>query len=288
MSRLRSPIVWFGGKGNMVAKILPILTAIPHTRYVEPFGGGASILMAKPPVDVETYNDLDSALYDFFTVLADPDLFPQFVRRVKLLPYSRQLFNHARATWRDEPDKVNRAALWFVNNRQAFAGHHSWGTSVTLSRRNRAGAVSRWQTGLANLPRVHKRLQRVQIENADFMHVLERYDTTETLFYCDPPYVTDTRSAEGYTHEMYNGQHEALVDALLNIKGYAVLSGYAHPVYNALSDNGWQRIDWQTACHAAGRTRNSNLRGKGAALKHQSRVESVWISPRVPRQLELF
>lgn len=98
MSRLRSPIFWFGGKGNMVAKILPMLTAIPHTRYVEPFGGGASILMAKPPVDVETYNDLDSALYDFFTVLADPDLFPQFVRRVKLLPCSRQLYDHARAT----------------------------------------------------------------------------------------------------------------------------------------------------------------------------------------------
>ena len=290
MSRLRSPIKWYGGKGKMVAKIMPILTAIPHTRYVEPFGGGASILMAKPPVDVETYNDLDSALYDFFTVLADPDLFPQFVRRVRLLPYSRQLYDHARATWRDEPDKIKRAALWFVVARMSFGGRFEsgWGTAVTASYRNRAGQVSLWQTALNNLPRVHKRLQRVQIENTDFMRVLERYDTPETLFYCDPPYVKDTRSAGGYTHEMDNGQHEALVDALLNVKGYAVLSGYAHPIYDVLSDSGWQRTDWQTACHAAGRTRNSNLQGKGAALKHQSRVESVWISPRVPRQLELI
>lgn len=290
MSRLRSPIFWFGGKGKMTAKLLPILTAIPHTRYVEPFGGGASILMNKPPVDVETYNDLDNALYDFFTVLADPDLFPQFVRRVRLLPYSRQLYDHARGTWRDEPDKVKRVALWFVVARMSFGGRFEsgWGASVTFSSRNRAATISRWQTALANLPRVHKRLQRVQIENADFISVLERYDTTETLFYCDPPYVTETRSAGGYTHEMDSGQHKALVDALLNIKGYAVLSGYAHPVYDALSGNGWQRIDWQTACSAVGRTRNSNLQGDGAALKHQSRVESVWISPRVPRQLELI
>ena len=290
MSRLRSPIKWFGGKGHMVAKILPILTAIPHTRYVEPFGGGASILMAKPPVDVETYNDLDSALYDFFTVLADPDLFPQFVRRVRLLPYSRQLFNHARATWRDEPDKVKRAALWYVLARQCFGGHfgHSWGAAITTSARNRSSEISKWQTALAYLPQVHKRLKRVQIENADFLNILLRYDTPKTLFYCDPPYVKDTRSPEGYLYEMDNGQHESLVDALLNIKGYAVLSGYAHPVYDTLSNNGWKRIDWQTVCYAAPRTRQSNLKGKGAALKHQARVESVWISPRVPRQLELL
>lgn len=281
MARLRSPIIWLGGKGNMVAKILPILTAIPHTRYVEPFGGGASILMAKPSVDVETYNDLDSALYDFFTVLADPDLFSQFVRRVKLLPYSRQLYNHARAAWRDEPDKVKRAALWYVVARQSFGGKFegSWGTAITHSDRKRAAIVSRWQTALTNLPQVHRRLQRVQIENADFMRVLERYDSSETLFYCDPPYVADTRKSGGYRHELTNEQHEILLDALLNIEGYVVISGYAHPIYEVLSDSGWHRVDWITASHLAGKTRNSNLQGNGAGLKNQKRIESLWISP---------
>ena len=51
--RLRSPIRWFGGKGNMAAKLLPILETIPHRRYVEPFGGGASLLMGKRPVEIE-------------------------------------------------------------------------------------------------------------------------------------------------------------------------------------------------------------------------------------------
>ncbi len=65
--RLRSPILWFGGKGNMVAKILPLFP--PHRIYVEPFGGGASLLMAKAPAPVEVYNDLDSGLVNLFRVL---------------------------------------------------------------------------------------------------------------------------------------------------------------------------------------------------------------------------
>lgn len=55
---LRSPIVWFGGKGNMASKLLKLMPE--HKHYVEPWGGGASLLFAKPPCGgVEVYNDLD-------------------------------------------------------------------------------------------------------------------------------------------------------------------------------------------------------------------------------------
>jgi DNA adenine methylase len=55
--RLRSPICWFGGKGKMVKKLLPLIG--DHRIYVEPFGGGASLLFSKEPSPVEVYNDLD-------------------------------------------------------------------------------------------------------------------------------------------------------------------------------------------------------------------------------------
>lgn len=51
---MRSPIRWFGGKGNMVSKLLKLVP--PHEHYVEVFGGGASLLFAKPPCKgCETY-----------------------------------------------------------------------------------------------------------------------------------------------------------------------------------------------------------------------------------------
>jgi len=105
---LYGPIKWFGGKGQMQRKILPLLPRCK--RYCEPFGGGASILLARDPVEVETYNDLNEALVDFFRVLADPELFEAFHRRVAPLPYSRAIYNECRKTWRDEPDRIKRAA----------------------------------------------------------------------------------------------------------------------------------------------------------------------------------
>jgi hypothetical protein len=58
-----------------------------------------------------------------------------------------------------------------------------------------------------------------------------------------------------------------------------LLSGYAHEVYRPLEEAGWERKDFPAACHAVGRTRNSGLQGRGAVLKKQPRLESVWISP---------
>jgi len=278
---MRSPIGWFGGKGNMVRKIIPILTRIPHERYVEPFGGGASILLAKKPKPVEVYNDLDHGLYDFFSVLSNPELFDQFYRRAAVLPYSRQFYNEYRKEWKEEADKIVRVAKWFLVARQSFSGAFggSWSSSVTLTRRGMIATCSKWLSCIDMLPQIHARLQRVQIENADFRTILDRYDTPKTLFYCDPPYIPETRKAGGYTHEMTAEDHQELVTLLLSLKGKVVLSGYNHPNYDPLEQAGWERYDFHTACYVAGRTRSSGLQGKGKALEKQGRVESLWIKP---------
>ena len=278
---MRSPIGWFGGKGNMVRKIIPILTRIPHERYVEPFGGGASILLAKKPKPVEVYNDLDHGLYDFFSVLSNPELFDQFYRRVAVLPYSRQFYNEYRKEWKEEADKIVRVAKWFLVARQSFSGAFggSWSSSVTLTHRGMIATCSKWLSCIDMLPQIHARLQRVQIENADFRTILDRYDTPKTLFYCDPPYIPETRKAGGYTHEMSAEDHQELVTLLLSLKGKVVLSGYNHPNYDPLEQAGWERYDFHTACYVAGRTRSSGLQGKGKALEKQGRVESFWIKP---------
>jgi hypothetical protein len=64
------------------------------------------------------------------------------------------------------------------------------------------------------------------------------------------------------------------------------VSGYAHPSYERLTEAGWGRVDFETACHAAGRTRTSNLQGTGSSMKHQPRTETVWLDPATTAERE--
>jgi len=283
---LRSPIWCFGGKGRLAKKILQFFP--PHRIYVEPFGGGASVLLKKRPAAVEVYNDIDSGLVCLFRVLRDPQKFARFYEKVCLTPYSREEYEHCRDTWEGCDDEVERAYRFFVAARQSFSGEFggSWSYSVTASGRGMALAPSKWLSVLRLLPAIYERLMGVQIEHNDFRTILGRYDTPETLFYCDPPYVLDTRTGGGYRHEMTLNDHQDLVGILLSLSGMVLLSGYQHEIYVPLEDAGWRRVDFQTSANAAGRIRGSKLLGTGAATKHVSRVESIWISPRAQQRLE--
>jgi DNA adenine methylase len=126
-----------------------------------------------------------------------------------------------------------------------------------------AGAVSRWLGSVEGLPQIVQRLQRVQIENAPAAEVIRRYDSPETLFYCDPPYPHEARGdTKAYGYEMTDREHEELADLLRSVKGAAAVSGYRCPLMDRLYPN-WIRIDANT------RLCNSS---KG------ERTESVWVN----------
>jgi DNA adenine methylase len=283
--RLRSPISWFGGKGMLVPRLLPLIP--PHHTYCEPFGGGASLLVAKPPSPVEVYNDINSDLVNFFRVLRDPCKFEQFYQLAKLTPYSREEFNRFRSDWRSGwsscPDDVVRAYRWYVVARMSFSGEfgRSWGYSVATSRWGMANAVSQWLSIIDMLPAISDRVKRVQIEHGDWHAILERYDSPDTLFYVDPPFVKATRRSGRYVHEMEDEAHENLVKALRNIQGKVLLSGYRHNIYRPLEEDGWECVDLPTTCYAVGRTRRTSLRGGGSLTRYSNqhlRTETIWIS----------
>jgi DNA adenine methylase len=106
-------------------------------------------------------------------------------------------------------------------------------------------------------------LQRVQIENSPATEVIRRYDSPETLFYCDPPYPHEARGDDkAYGFEMTNPEHEELADCLHSAKGAAAVSGYRCPLMDRLYGD-WKRVD------ANARLCNSS---KG------ERMESVWVN----------
>ena len=280
-SSIRAPFPWFGGKGNPRIKKAILAALPPHTRYVEPFGGGGSILMAKTPVEVEVYNDVDRGMVNFFRVLASRDYFGPFMARVREMPYSRELYEECLRTWPAIHDPVEQAVRWYFVIQQSFGGlfGNSWGTGVTTS------PTGRWVASFDNLPRVHDRMIKVQIECCDWRDCLARFSGTGYLAYCDPPYVPGARKAGGYAHELRNEDHEDLISALLQYDGAVVLSGYDSPLYVPLRDAGWDLQTLEVCCSAAGRTRQSGLQGAGQVREKQRRTECIWRNPEAMRRI---
>ena len=90
-----------------------------------------------------------------------------------------------------------------------------------------AGAVSRWLGSVEGLEYIVSRLLRVQIESDDALNVIKRYDSSETLFYCDPPYLHSSRGDKNaYKYEMSDLTHVTLAEILKNVKGKVAISGY--------------------------------------------------------------
>ena len=267
---MKSPIQWFGGKGLFTKVLLPLIPN--HHSYVEAFGGGASLLFAKTPSSNEVYNDIDSTLADFFRILQDPVQFEAFYQKCLLTPYSREIYDDFKSTWKTHHDKLERIYRWFVLARQSFSGRVGEGWSFSLKKVKPAKVFT---NAVDRLPEVVNRMREVQIENVSWEVILDRYDAPDTFFYLDPPYVTDTRISGGYAHEMTNAEHFDLIDRIQSLKGKVLLSGYANPIYDQLP---WNHFSYTTVCHAIGKTRNSGLQAQGEIKRRQQRVECLWLN----------
>jgi DNA adenine methylase len=257
---MRPPVKWHGGKYYLAPWIIEHFPA--HRIYVETHGGAASVLLAKPPSPVEIYNDLDERINRLFRVLRDEGA--EFQRILSLTPYSRFEFNEAGNDDLLEPAPADSDALIavrdFIRWRQSFGGQgKSWSFTTSRTRGGIADVVNGWWTAIEGLPEVIGRLQQVQFEHCDALELFPRYDSAETLFYCDPPYVHAARSStDVYGVEMSDDDHRRLAEAAKAAVGKIVLSGYRCDLYDSLFGD-WRRVEKTIANHAAGGTSKARM-----------------------------
>lgn len=242
----------------------------PHIHYVEPFAGGLAVLLRRNPESIsEVVNDLDGDLTNFWSVLRDEHSFVEFKRKCEATPFSEVLFNAAL-----DPDPhdshVDRAVKFFIRCRQSRQGlGNSFATlSKNRTRRGMNEQVSSWLTAIEGLPEIHTRLKRVVILNENATSVIRQEDSSSTFFYCDPPYLHETRvSTSDYQCEMSADAHQRLLTVLAEIKGTFMLSGYRSKLYDGIAERfGWRRVDREIDCKAS------------SAKEKPMRIESLWMN----------
>jgi DNA adenine methylase len=263
---------WYGGKYSHLDWLLPLLPKTTH--YCEPFGGSAAVLLNREPSPVETYNDIDGEVVNFFRMLRDEH--ETLIKAIGLTPFSREELRVAAEEPVEGLTNLERARRFYVRARQVRTGLAQtasagrWSHCKLTSRAGMAGAVSRWLGSVEGLSEIVQRLLRVQIENAPAIEVIRRYDSPHTLFYCDPPYPHDSRSdVKAYGFEMKDEEHRRLAEVLHNVEGKVALSGYHSKLMDELYG------DWKYVEATPKMAHSTNTRADNAK---QTRIEVLWIN----------
>ena len=281
------PLKWHGGKhylAKWIISLMPPRCKNPNKpdpadpgwlHYVEGYAGGLAVLLQNDPIGIsEVVNDINGGLTNFWRVLQDSALFAEFKRVLEAVPFSKVEWEDA-----DHPlpidstpsGLVRQAVEFFVRCRQSMSGRMDCFTPLTRNRTRRGmnEQVSAWLSAIDGLPTVHARMMRVVVlPPTKALAVIRQQDGPRTLFYLDPPYLDETRTAKDvYAHEMTRQDHNELLSLLISIKGRFLLSGYRSSLYDQVAaDHGWRRADMEI----------DNKSGKGD--EKQDRIESVWMN----------
>ncbi len=258
------PVVrWHGGKWLLAKWIIGHFPE--HRTYTEAFGGGASVLLQKPPSYAEIYNDLDGKIVNLFRVMRS-DRAQELVDALRLTPFARTEFEEA---YQPSDDPVEQSRRLIIRSFMGFGSNGHERSTGFRANSNRSGTTPArdWINYPDSLEKSIERFRGVIVENKPALDLLRQHDAKTTLHYVDPPYLLSTRSdvSKDYAVELSDDDHIELLACLDDLEGMVVLSGYPSAIYeNSLAH--WHRVEREALADGA-----------------RPRTEVLWLNPAASR-----
>ena len=230
---MKSAITYYGGKQKLVSTILPLFAE--HVLYNEPFCGGAALLFAKEPSEVEVINDTNKELINFYKIIKQD--FVSLQKKINITLHSRIQHKDASVIYNSPHlfNDLDRAwAVWVLAS-QSFASiiDGSWG----YDKGKNTTTKKIINKGVQFTEEYAIRLQNVQLECADALYIIKSRDHAAAFHYCDPPYFnSDCGHYGGYS--IYD--FENLLKTLAEVKGKFLLSSYPSDILDKyMKQYGW-------------------------------------------------
>lgn len=231
---MKPALTYYGGKQKLASVIVPMIQE--HTLYNEPFCGGAAILFAKQPSEIEVLNDTNKELINFYKVVQQD--YVSLEKQIRITLHSRTQHKDASVIYNAPHlfSELQRAwAVWVLAS-QSFASiiDGSWGYDKTKKNTTTKKVINK---GTLFTEEYAIRLQNVQLECADALYIIRSRDSAEAFHYCDPPYFnSDCGHYGGYTE----ADMRRLLDLLASVKGKFLLSSYPSDLLKEYKDRyGW-------------------------------------------------
>jgi len=231
--KLIAPITRMGGKSMLADKIVAIMPR--HKLFVDVFGGSGSILLAKPKeISLkEVINDKYDDIAILFEVIKKRHL--ELRKLVMSYPCSRRFYNELKKK-EVITDPVEKAARFFYISRYSNFGDGRCGWNVSL----RKDLQKTVQNIMDEILMLSQRLKSVVIESSDWAYILNKYQSDETLFYVDSPYIVKKNDKGIYELPFTKRDAYELQKQIHETKGLFMVSHYENALYNKWF-NGWNK-----------------------------------------------
>ena len=209
-------IPYLGEKSKFASFITPNIPTDIST-YVEPFGGMFGVFFSLDFSKFRNvnfiYNEINYLNYNLFDLLRYDIRFIEIIKGIKV---DKERYQKALREIFTETDRMTFAINWLI--------------VLTCSAPNEIGKDSwrgdtefevfklKWKAYEPHLNKIS------EILNVDYKEVISKYDSPETFFYLDPPYMG--REKYYINHDFNENSHYELSHILNNIKGRFALSYY--------------------------------------------------------------
>ena len=230
----------------------------PHEVYLEPYFGSGAVFFNKEPARIETVNDLDGEVDNYFRIVRErPEELASLLAQT---PYSRDEYKKA-YDQRDGITDIERARRFAVRCWMGFGCSNRYKNGFRIrQQRTSPWTTKAWRQFPEVIVEAGNRILNAQIENLPALELLNRYDTEDVFVYADPPYLHGTRKGYLYQHEMDDKEHIKLLTTLSCHPGKVLISGYDNDLYNNML-LGWNKVQRKTQ-----------------AEKGLPRIETLWMN----------
>ena len=239
---MQVPFSWPGSKMKHLDKVLPL---IPYTdRFIDVFGGSGSVILNTPFHALDVFNDINSHVANFYTVLQNKEMMEDLIWRLEISVHSRELFDLYKERLKEGGLKpVEEAHMWYYVIQTSFArlGRH-YGRNMKES-----FETKRVYERIPCFEDVHKRLRHCYIENKNAFTIMKEYDQRDTVFYMDPPYINTPVGTYTGFKKFTEEDHQKLLSTIFSLEGVVVLSGEPNELYDSYP---WdEKKEWATNAH---------------------------------------
>ncbi|WP_069637172.1 DNA adenine methylase [Campylobacter pinnipediorum] len=210
MQTTKAAFGWVGGKSKLAKDIIALMPK--HDKYVEVFGGALSVFYQKSPSKCEILNDINGELINLHRIIKTR---PQSLNiELNNMLRSREIFYLIKDKKLKPRNNIQRAALYFYLISLSFG---SKGNNFAMAKGRNPKNIYR------DFTLQSRRLKRAIIENMSYERLIKEYDSKDTLFYLDPPYV-GTESYYKTPKDFNIADHKNLSYILSNINAKFILS----------------------------------------------------------------